>query len=654
MVEIGNISILIALIVSIYCSVVSFLGAKFKLSDLMISTRYGLYSVPLILLISIISIIYAFVTHDFSVQYVYENSNLSMPSSYTWVALYAGNAGSLLFITFLLSVLSVCGVISIRNKLEYALPYTVCILSILLTFFIFVILVFANPFDRLEMIPTDGLGINPLLVHFGMFIHPPVQMTGLISVSIPFAIIMGVVLSGKGSDDNWVDIGRVWGMISWLMLTIGLMLGSWWAYTILGWGGYWAWDPVENSGLMPWLAMTAFIHSIMVQKYRGMFRMWNVILVVLGFTLAQLGMFINRGGPVPSVHSFAASTLGWLFLFFMIATLVSSIVVIFIFRKQLPSDRKLDSIISKESIFLSQNILFLLIAFFTLWGTIYPVFSESVSGETVTVGKPYFDLVNGPLFLMIIFLMSIGPIIPWRKTSFNQLINILKIPSFGFIICIFFLFILGIRNPLALIGFSICSLVIINLLQEWIRGVRLRHRGGDQYFFAFFKLLWANRPRYGGYIVHIGIVMFSVGVIGSSFYSSQKDFSMSPGDSNTFGGYNFKYIDYTNEDYPDRDESIAYFQVESNGKSIGVLTPFRAFYPQFRIAATRGAIKSTPKEDFYIVPSQFEDDGSGVFRVLINPMIWWMWVSAPVIIFGTLFSLFPYRRKAKNSVQFTE
>ena len=396
MVEIGNISILIALIVSIYCSVVSFLGAKFKLSDLMISTRYGLYSVPLILLISIISIIYAFVTHDFSVQYVYENSNLSMPSSYTWVALYAGNAGSLLFITFLLSVLSVCGVISIRNKLEYALPYTVCILSILLTFFIFVILVFANPFDRLEMIPTDGLGINPLLVHFGMFIHPPVQMTGLISVSIPFAIIMGVVLSGKGSDDNWVDIGRVWGMISWLMLTIGLMLGSWWAYTILGWGGYWAWDPVENSGLMPWLAMTAFIHSIMVQKYRGMFRMWNVILVVLGFTLAQLGMFINRGGPVPSVHSFAASTLGWLFLFFMIATLVSSIVVIFIFRKQLPSDRKLDSIISKESIFLSQNILFLLIAFFTLWGTIYPVFSESVSGETVTVGKPYFDLVNGP------------------------------------------------------------------------------------------------------------------------------------------------------------------------------------------------------------------------------------------------------------------
>ena len=320
MVEIGNISILIALIVSIYCSVVSFLGAKFKLSDLIISTRYGLYSVPLILLISIISIIYAFVTHDFSVQYVYENSNLSMPSSYTWVALYAGNAGSLLFITFLLSVLSVCGVISIRNKLEYALPYTVCILSILLTFFIFVILVFANPFDRLEMIPTDGLGINPLLVHFGMFIHPPVQMTGLISVSIPFAIIMGVVLSGKGSDDNWVDIGRVWGMISWLMLTIGLMLGSWWAYTILGWGGYWAWDPVENSGLMPWLAMTAFIHSIMVQKYRGMFRMWNVILVVLGFTLAQLGMFINRGGPVPSVHSFAASTLGWLFLFFMIAT----------------------------------------------------------------------------------------------------------------------------------------------------------------------------------------------------------------------------------------------------------------------------------------------------------------------------------------------
>ena len=251
-----------------------------------------------------------------------------MPTEYTWVAFYAGNAGSLLFIALVFSLMSIILVRKLGSSLKQTAPFTTGIISLILAFFLGIITFLANPLERLAVTPLDGQGINPLLVHFGMFIHPPMQMAGLISVALPFSIAMGALLSGRGGDDEWVDIGRLWGMLSWIVLTLGLMLGSWWAYTILGWGGYWAWDPVENSALMPWLALTAFVHSIMVQKRRGMFRMWNIVLISIAFTLAQMGMFINRGGPVPSVHSFAQSTMGWLFLIFMGFTLIASLIAL--------------------------------------------------------------------------------------------------------------------------------------------------------------------------------------------------------------------------------------------------------------------------------------------------------------------------------------
>ena len=253
-------------------------------------------------------------------------------------------------------------------------------------------------------------------------------MTGLISVAIPFSIAMGALLAGRGGRDDWVDIGRLWGMISWLVLTIGLLLGSWWAYTILGWGGYWAWDPVENSALMPWLAMTAFVHSIMVQKRRGMFRMWNIVLIAVAFSLAQMGMFINRGGPVPSVHSFAESTMGWIFLVFMGATLLGSLAAFAWRLDTLKSRERLDSMLSRESAFLTQNVLFLVVAFVTLWGTTYPVIAEASQGETLTVGEPYFNRVNGPVLLMIVFLMGVGPLLPWRRASVRLVLRALRYP----------------------------------------------------------------------------------------------------------------------------------------------------------------------------------------------------------------------------------
>ena len=643
-VETGQLALALAFVVSIYAALASVLGVARRSPELLASGRYGMYSVPALLTVATGALIYAFVNNDFSVRYVAENSSLSMPSAYTWVAFYAGNAGSMLYISVIFSLLAVAAIITIRKALPYTSPYAVGIMALVLAFFLGVMVFLANPLARSEIIPMDGQGINPLLVHFGMFIHPPLQMAGLISVAIPFSIAMGAMLAGKGGNDEWVDQGRLWGMIAWLILTIGLLLGSWWAYTILGWGGYWAWDPVENSALMPWLAMTAFVHSIMVQKRRGMFRMWNIVIIIIAFTMAQLGMFINRGGPVPSVHSFAQSTMGWLFLMFMAVTLAASIAAFIWKSESLRSRGRLESLLSRESVFLAQNILFLTVAFVTLWGTIFPIFSEAASDTVVTVGQPFFNRVNGPILLVIVLLMGVGPALPWRRASLGTMFATLRFPLAAALVVGVALAALGFTRPVALVAYMTCALVVVGILHEWLRGTLSRHRRGEPYHLAFVRLLSANRPRYGGYVVHLAIIMLASGAIASSFYSVQRDFAMRPGDTRSLGEYTFTYTGTTHASFPDREEDYARFEVYSGDEYLGVMEPFRAEYPSFRIASTQGAIHSTPIEDFYIVPSEFTGDGQGIFRVLINPMVWWMWASGPVMVLGTLLALSPRRR----------
>ena len=644
MIDAGQLALVIALVVTAYAAIGSFIGAWQRIPDLTASARYGFYSVPVLLLVSTVALVYAFVTRDFGVRYVAENSNLAMPHIYTWVAFYAGNAGSLLYLALVLAVVSAIAVLTIRKRLPNTTPYALGTMALILLFFLAIMLFLANPLERLPIAPPDGQGINPLLVHFGMFIHPPLQMAGLVLVAVPFSIAMGALAARRGGRDEWVDLGRLWGMVSWLVLTMGLLLGSWWAYTILGWGGYWAWDPVENSALMPWLAMTAFVHSIMVQKRRGMFRMWNMALIITAFTMAQMGMFINRGGPVPSVHSFAQSTMGWLFLAFMAGTLLISIAV-FIWRyDSLRSRAQLESFVSRESAFLGQNILFLVVAFVTLWGTIFPVFSEAADDTVITIGRPFFDRVNGPILLLIIILMGIGPLLPWRRSTTQSLVRALRAPLITALLTIVILLIVGIRQPFALVGFAAVALAVGGILTEWLRGTRSRHRRGEPYPTAFLNLLSGNRPRYGGYIVHLGIAMLAVGITASSFFSAQRDIAMIPGDVASFGDYTFRYVGAIHTMHPDRAESVAAFDVWKGDQLTGRMEAFRAFYPTFRIASTKGAIRSTPIEDFYIVPSEFGADDQAVFRVLINPMVWWMWASGPVMVLGILVGLWPARQ----------
>ena len=651
MADLGSISLLIALALAAYSAVGSALGRLRSIPQLVESARYATYILVLVLGVAAASLVGAFLSNDFQLKYVFEHSNLAMARVYTWVAFYAGNEGSLLYIAFALSVLSALAVLlaSRRSRDSDSLPYTNAILMVVLTFFLAVMVFMANPFATLSITPSDGQGINPLLTHPGMFIHPPVMMAGLIAVTLPFAFAFGSLLAGR-TGDEWVDSGRIWGIVSWALLGSGLLLGAWWAYTILGWGGYWAWDPVENAGFMPFIGLTAFIHSIMVQKRRGMFRMWNIVLINIAFGLALYGMFMNRGGPVPSVHSFGASSLGWVFLMFTGVGVVVPFTVFFLRYNSLKSAQSLQSTLSREAAFLVNNLLLLVIAFVTLWGVVFPLISEVARGTTVTVSAPFYNQVNGPMFLALIFFMALGPLLPWRRASPKTVGRSLVTPGVFAIVIIVLLVVLGVRKPYAVAAFGLCALVASAVILEWVRGTRSRHRQGDNYVMGFGRLIAANRPRYGGYIVHLAVVVLALGIVGSSFYGIQRDVILAPGERATVGDYELEYLSTKVTGKADRTESVSTVNAYKGGAFLGTLTAKRDFYPSFRMSSTRAGIRSTPVEDLYVIPSEAMDDGSMGFRVFVNPLVWWMWVAGPVFILGTVVALWPQRRPAMGFV----
>jgi cytochrome c-type biogenesis protein CcmF len=649
MADIGALSLWLALALSSYSAIGSLVGKLCGRSELLESSKHAIYILALVLLVSTLSLIGAFITHNFEVAYVARHSSLTMPGIYTWVAFYAGNEGSLLYIALVLSIMSALAVWFAPVRVRDTLPYTQTVLMVVLTFFLAVTAFMANPFDKLPFVPADGDGINPLLTHFGMFFHPPALMAGLITATIPFAFAMGSLIGGK-TGDEWADTGRVWGLIAWFLLASGLLLGSWWAYTILGWGGFWFWDPVENAALMPWLGLTAFVHSIMVQKRRGMFRMWNIVLINIAFGLALYGMFMNRGGPVPSVHSFGASDLGFVFLIFLAVGVFVPFAIFFWRYPILKSAQSLDSMMSREASFLVNNILLLAIAFVTLWGTVYPVLSKLVNDVEITVARPFYDEVNGPLMLGLLFLMGIGPLLPWRRATIASLRRAILVPGLVALGLVMLLVTLGVRQHFPLLGFGFSALVTTGILLEWIRGTRSRMRSDKHYLVAFLRLIGANRARYGGYIVHLAVVMVALGIIGTTFFNIQLDDVLAPGESVLIADYEIRYIGTLEEQKSDRTEFVSTVEVYRDGKLIDLLRPTRAFYPSFNLASTRAGVRSTPVEDLFVVASEIRADGSIGFRMMVNPLIWWMWYAGPVLILGTVVSLWPQSSRGRSQI----
>ncbi len=644
--DLGAISLWIALALAAYSAVGSITGKMRGSPALIESAQSAMYAALVAVFVSTLSLVVAFIGRDFEIAYVARHSDLAMPDRFTWVAFYAGNEGSLLFIAMTLAVMAAIAIWRAPKQVRDALPYTTGVMMLVLTFFLAVTAVMANPFEKLPFIPIDGEGINPLLTHFGMFVHPPALMAGLIGITIPFSFAMGSLLARK-TGDEWVDAGRSWGIFTWALLAGGLLLGSWWAYTILGWGGYWFWDPVENAAFMPWLALTAFIHSIMVQKRRGMFRMWNIALINVAFGLALYGMFMNRGGSIPSVHSFGASSLGWVFLTFLCIGVLVPFAVFFWRYPLLKSAQNLDSMLSREAAFLVNNLLLLAIAFVTLWGTVYPLISRLTSNEEITVARPFYDQVNGPLLLGLIFLMGVGPLLPWRRANLASVRRALTAPVTAGLITVFVLAALGLRKDYALVAFGLSAFVTTGILMEWFRGTRSRHRNsGENYVSAFVHLIWANRPRYGGYIVHLSVIMVALGIVGTSFFSTQQDVVLAPGESTTIADYELVYLGTVETPKGNRTEFSSTVEVYRDGELLDTVFPNRAFYPSFNMASTRAAIRSTPVEDLYVVPSENLPDGSVGFRILVNPLIWWMWVAGPVLVLGTVVVLWPQPSRA--------
>ncbi len=647
MADLGAMALWIGLALSAYAAIGSILGQLRGVPALVESARRSVYVLVLAMLVATLSLIGSFINRDFEVAYVAAHSNLAMPDIYTWVAFYAGNEGSLLYIAFALSVMAAIALRWAPASTRDTLPYTTAALMVIQTFFIAVMGFMANPFDKLPLTPPDGEGINPLLTHFGMFFHPPALMAGLIGISLPLSFALGALVGGKGRDE-WVDAGRIWGLITWVLLAGGLLLGSWWAYTILGWGGFWFWDPVENAAFMPWLVLTAFVHSVMVQKRRGMFRMWNIVLINVAFGLALYGMFMNRGGPTPSVHSFGASDLGWVFLMFLAVGVIVPFGVFFWRYGLLKSAQNLDAMLSREAAFLVNNLLLLGIAFVTLWGTVYPLFVKLGGGEEITIARPFYDQVNGPLLLALIFLMGVGPLLPWRRANWGSLRRALLIPGSVAAAVVVILLLFVTRSPYALIGFGLSGMVATGIALEWWRGMRSRHRStGENYPLALGRLIAANRPRYGGYIVHLAVVMVGLGVLGGSLFEQQRDVVLSPGESYAIADYRLTYVDTRQAVFSDRTEYLATLEVYRDGELLEVMTARRSFYPAFNMASTLAAIRSTPVEDFYVVPSENRPDGAVGFRILVNPLVWWMWAAGPVLIAGTVVSLWPERRRER-------
>src|SRR5881296_3640547 len=529
----GNLALWLALLVGIWGALAGLVGGLKDRPDLARSARHAVFAMCAALLVAVVSLEWALFQHDFNVEYVAAYTSRNLPIFYTWSALYAGQKGSLLFWATVLSVFGSLALVVTPRRHRELLPHVAGVVSVVAAFFISVMLFgHANPFQRLPYTPLDGNGLNPQLQNPGMVFHPPMLYLGYISITIPFAFAIAALLTKK-LDSEWLVAVRKWTLVSWLFLSIGLILGMWWAYVELGWGGYWAWDPVENVALLPWLVMTAFLHSVMIQEKRGMLKKWNLALILGAWLLSIFGTFITRSGVIASVHSFTQSSVGYFFLGFLLVAAIASAILYVNRLPLLEAEATLESMVSREASFLFNNLLLIGIAFSVLWGTMFPILSEAIKGTKVTVGPPFFNQVNVPLGLALLAMTGIGPLIAWRRASLPNLRRQFAVPLTSCVFVLLILLVAGMRDIGALIAFSIGGFVVATIVQEFARGARARHRQyGEPVIVGLFQLLSRNRRRYGGYIVHVAIVLLFVAFAGMAF-KTETQATLRPGETAT-------------------------------------------------------------------------------------------------------------------------
>ena len=648
--ELGRAALIVCLGLALYAVVAGAIAARQRRQRLAESAQNAVVASFAAALVGSAVLLTALVQNDFSFVYVADHTSRELPLGYTISAFWGGQEGSLLLWLLILTGFSAIAVLLARRSAASLLPWAVPILGGVITFFAFTLVAVSSPFAT-QAAPADGAGLNPSLQNPYMLAHPPMLYLGFVGLTIPFAFAMGA-LAARRSDELWIVVTRRWTLVAWTFLGFGQLLGAHWAYVEVGWGGYFAWDPVENAALMPWLAATAFLHSVMIQEKRGMLKIWNVILVIGAFALALFGTFLTRSGIISSIHSFTESSIGPWFLGFIGLVLAGSILLVLSRLPLLRSKTRLESPVSREASFLYNNLLLVALCLTILWGVLYPILTEALRGEPVTVGPPYYNFFLKAFGLPLLLLMAIGPLIAWRRASLRGLGRTFAWPAGFALACGVLLVALGAGSSIpGLVGYTFCAFVLASIVLEFVRGTQARHAlGSSSWAGAFSSLVGRNRRRYGGYIVHASIVLLAIGVIGSSAYDTIVDQRLRPGDAFSVAGYDLRYRGVEESRGANAQEIRAVVDVSRDGESLGTLRPGKNRYFAEQQVSNEAAIRSDRLngEDLFLIADQIDPDGTVFLRALVKPLVNLIWVAGFVFLAGAAIALWPDAREQRR------
>lgn len=653
MIELGRAAVLVCLASALFALAVGLFAAIRRRRRLAASAENALLCSFVAAGIAFVVLLAAFVRRDFSFAYVADHSSSTLPEPYAISALWGGQEGSLLLWLLLLTGYAAAAVMFARRTPGRPTAWVTPVFGLVVVFFAFVLAFVASPFVGQAAV-AEGAGLNPSLQNPYMMAHPIFLYLGYVGLTVPWAFAMGALLSGR-TDELWIVLTRRWTLLAWTFLGIGQIIGSKWAYEEIGWGGYYAWDPVENAALMPWLAATAFLHSVMIQEKKGMLRVWNIVLVILTFGLSLFGTFLTRSGVIFSIHSFARGAVGPYLLAFIIVVVAISI-ALFIWRlPRLGSPTRLESLVSREATFLFNNLLLVALTLAILWGVIWPMVSELARGESRVVGPAYYNFFLRAFGLPLLLLMGIGPLVAWRRASFRSLGRTFLIPLSSALVAGFILLALGAgSSPPGLIAYTFAAFVLAAIALEFVRGTRARQAiSGAGTVGALAGLVAANRRRYGGYLVHVAIVLFAIGIAGSSSYQTIKEGTVRQGQSLAVRGYSLTYRGAFEREAANRLERRAAIDVSDRGRSLGRLEPGKNAYAAEALFSTEVAIRTNwlTGEDLFVVAQQFNDDGSVYLRVFVKPLVNLLWLGGLLFVLGSVVAMWPDAREQRRLAQ---
>ncbi len=642
-----------AFLVSVYALIINAAAGKKGNAGFAQSGENAIISVFVLVALASASLISLLVHTDFNNEYVANYTSLDLPMYYRVTSFWAGQKGSLLFWTLILSIFSTLVVFQNQTKNREMMPWVCATLAGVELFFLSVLTFVAPPFETLGASrPADGTGLNPLLQNWWMIIHPPHLYMGFVGFTVPFAFGMAALISNN-LNPVWIKTTRRWTLVAWMFLTIGIFMGAHWAYLELGWGGFWAWDPVENASFMPWLLGTAFLHSVMIQEKKGMLKVWNLVLIIMTFEMCLFGTFLTRSGVVSSVHSFTQSNIGGFFITFIAVTL--AIALYFLFKRlrhrQLEPEERLTAFFSRESSFLFNNLMFLGIAFAVFWGTVFPVVSEAVRGVKISVSIPFFNNVTLPLAFALLALTGVCPLIAWRKASVKNFKRNFLYPLAVGLAAIPVVIAFGIRKFAPVAFFSACAFVLATVVWEFWKGARARQAGkaeSDQrepFYRSLYMLAATNKRRYGGFIVHAGVTIVFIGIIASTFFGTEQDFVLKQGESGKMKNYTFTYKSFGQRREVNKDVALARVDLFRNGTKLATMRPEKHFHFKGEQPQSEVDILSQFDADFYIVLVGWDDKGTATFKMYIRPLVGWIWFGGFVMALGTLFVMLPNRQR---------